>query len=371
MTEQTHWPIFTANGTPHDNIIHLPDPPPWRTFKGEIPSGHRHAHELEAEAIANRQHELPPRRTTKFEASPEEIELINAAIYLRRPLLVTGKPGIGKSTLAYAIAHELQLGPVLLWAINSRSTLQDALYRYDAIGRLQETQMQHRSHLHQQHFQSTHQNHDKGKPPKPVAIGEFIRLGPLGTALLPSKRPRILLIDEIDKSDIDLPHDLLNIFEEGSFEVPELVRLKTKGEAKDEQQTKTIHHVHTHDGLASAPVTGGHVTCNAFPIVVLTSNGEREFPAPFLRRCIRLHINPPNDDKLNRIVKAHFGNLDEAQEAHYMSLIYDFINRRDEGDLATDQLLNAIYLSGLSVDLNAPTPNKQQLIDEILRRLSL
>lgn len=353
MTVQTHWPIFTAQKEPHEDIKHLPDPPPWRTFKGRVPEGASHIHKLEDEAIANDQHELSPRRTTRFEASPEEIELINAAIYLRRPLLVTGKPGIGKSTLAYAMAHELKLGPVLLWAINSRSTLQDALYRYDAIGRLQEA-----------HLREKQGSDDDSEP---IDIGDFIRLGPLGTALLPSQRPRVLLIDEIDKSDIDLPNDLLNIFEEGTFEIPDLVRLK----AQNDQRPQTANQVHTHDGLMRASIVGGHVTCNAFPIVVLTSNGEREFPAPFLRRCIRLHINPPNDEKLNRIVKSHFGELDPDLEEQYVELISDFLGRRNANELATDQLLNAIYLSLQHVDLSAATPNKKQLIDEILRQLTI
>ena len=349
MTEQTDWPIFTAQKDKHDDIDNLPEPPPWRVFKGQVPEDAPHVYELEDKAIANKQHELSPRRTTKFEASPEEIELINAAIYLRRPLLVTGKPGIGKSTLAYAIARELKLGPVLLWAINSRSTLQDALYRYDAIGRLQE------AHLREKQGE----NGDS----EPVDIGDFIRLGPLGTALLPSQRPRVLLIDEIDKSDIDLPNDLLNIFEEGTFEVPDLVRLK----AQDDQKQQTVNQVYTHDGLMRAPIIGGHVTCNAFPIVILTSNGEREFPAPFLRRC----INPPDDEKLNRIVKSHFEKLDPNVEEQYMTLIHEFLDRRNAGELATDQLLNAIYLSLQHVDLHATTPNKKQLIDEILRQLTL
>src|SRR5216110_1414336 len=109
--------IYLGTNTPHRRLEQLlPDPPPWRVFTDE-------AHRM---------------RGTKFKASEEEIELVNAALYLRRPLLITGRPGTGKSSLAYAVAHELQLGSVLRWPITTRSTLADGLYRYDAIGRLQD-----------------------------------------------------------------------------------------------------------------------------------------------------------------------------------------------------------------------------------------
>src|SRR5207244_1828658 len=100
-----------------------------------------------------------------FQTSEEEVELVNAALYLRRPLLITGKPGSGKSSLAYSVARELKLGPVLRWSITSSTKLSDGLYHYDAIGRLQDASL----------------NRDLG-------IGEYVRLGPLGAALLASEK---------------------------------------------------------------------------------------------------------------------------------------------------------------------------------------
>jgi MoxR-like ATPase len=265
------------------------------------------------------------------------LETVNAALFLRRPLLVTGKPGTGKSTLAYSIAHELRLGPVLYWPINSRSTLQDALYRYDAIGRLQEANLRHRDRV-------------DGVP----EIGRYLRLGPLGTALLPWRRPRVLLIDELDKSDIDLPNDLLNIFEEGQFEIPELTRLP------DDQQPVGVR---TADGR-SVTVDRGQVQCRAFPVVVITNNGEREFPPAFLRRCLRLYIQPPDAEKLRDIVGAQLG--EEALEAND-HLIDAFLAARESADLATDQLLNLIFLATHG---RLPSPEaRERMVSVLLRPL--
>ena len=324
--------IYLGTNKPHNRIeelLRMP-PPPWRQFTDEARA---------ARGIA-------------FEASDEEIELVNAALYLRRPLLITGRPGTGKSSLAYAVAHELQLGHVLLWPITTRSTLQQGLYSYDAIARVQDASLLQYSMSKDHSIDATL-----------LDIGRYVRLGPLGTALLSSEQPRVLLIDEIDKSDIDLPNDLLNIFEEGEFEIPELVRLP-----EDKPEFRRIS-VLPYDSNERVFIERGRVRCTAFPFVVLTSNGERDFPPAFLRRCLRLHITPPDENKLARIITAR---LKPSQEDHEKinSLIREFIERRNQQkkDLSTDQLLNAIYLVMKGID--PLQRDKTRLLEALLMSLS-
>lgn len=324
----TDWRIFTGTCEPHDGIDRLPPPPPWRPFrKGEVQKDRSFDGAVGATAVE------PSDRGRTFQCDPITVDIVNAALYVRRPLLLTGKPGTGKSSLIYAVAHELKLGPVLRWSVTSRSTLRQGLYEYDAIGRLQEAQL------------------TKGHPD----IGKYLRLGPLGTALLPSRRPWALLVDEIDKADIDLPNDLLNIFEEGEFEIPELARL-------DAPRIE----VRSHLGDETFPIREGRVRCFEFPFVVLTNNGEREFPPPFLRRCLRLDIAEPDEDRLARIVEAHLG-AEVATAAR--PLIEDFLARRSVGSVATDQLLNAVYLVTQG-GMPAGDDHRQRLIDALLRELS-
>jgi MoxR-like ATPase len=213
------------------------------------------------------------------------LNAVNAALYLRRPLLITGRPGSGKTSLAYAIAYELQLGPVLLWPITARSTLQEGLFQYDAIARLQDANLQTMLGAQEQPAVATNSRD----------IGQYIRLGPVGTAFLPSSRPRVLLIDEIDKSDINLPNELLNLFEEGTFEIPPLVRL-----AKQAGDQPSVQQVQSEDGL-TVPVEAGRVPCQAFPLIIMTSNGERDFPPAFYRRCLRVSMPDPTVEVLKDI----------------------------------------------------------------------
>lgn len=250
--------------------------------------------------------------------------MVNAALFLRRPLLITGRPGTGKSTLAYRVAWELKLGQVLRWPITSRTRLRDGLYHYDPIGRLREENLRRRSDT----------AIDNADIDGDAEIGRHIRLGPLGTALLPYERPRVLLIDEIDKSDIDLPNDLLNVFEEGEFEIDELVRLPLETRRVD---------VRTADGGAPVPVLRGKVRCRAFPFVVLTSNGERDFPPAFLRRCLQLDLAAPDIETLTEIIASHLGAQAATAAAHRIEA---FLERQNQGEeVSTDQLLNAIYIA--------------------------
>ncbi|MFI7364873.1 AAA family ATPase [Streptomyces sp. NPDC050149] len=337
MSEPSEWLIYRGIGEPHDEVAQLPPPPPWRDFAGA--SGGADGAES-----ADRRLGIPGRIADEHRPGAEELEMINAALYLRRPLLVTGDPGAGKSTLAHSVARELEFGKVLRWPVVSRTTLLDGLYHYDAIARLQDVQIA----SHAAAAGAGGAGADSAQ-----SVGSYIRLGPLGTALLPSDRPRVLLIDELDKSDIDLPNDLLNVLEEGEFAIPELERIADRlpdGEAD----------VLDHDGN-KVRIKGGRVQCRAFPFVVLTSNGERDFPAPLMRRCIHLELGRPDHKRLAAFVKAHLG--EEAARSSE-DLITLFLERSRSELLATDQLLNAIYLTQAA----APT-GRDRLADLLIQRL--
>lgn len=343
------WHIYKGAAEPRTGPLELPVPPPWRRFDG-------------GPAI-ERDFETDPRsaqllrdldRASTYQVSQPEIDMVNAALYLRRPLLVTGDPGAGKSTLAYSVARELRLGPVLRWNITSRSSLKDGLYDYDAIGRLQEYAL-----------------HQRGASLDAAAatpeIGQFMRLGPLGTAFLPSRRPRVVLIDEIDKSDIDLPNDLLNVFEEGEFMIPELFRLR--------KESREIA-VFPADGDHAVPIRDGRVRCREFPIVFLTSNAEREFSPAFLRRCLQLRIPVPDKKYLLLdIVNGHMpltgdgaSTVDPLLTEQRGAIVDKFLTARSKGKLATDQLMNAVFMvaGGMA---GADPKDLERLLDGLLQPL--
>jgi MoxR-like ATPase len=330
-----NWRIYRGSDEPHDGIDRLPSPPPWRTFDGGPVLAPRTEESLGRHGPLGAAH-----RARNYQVSAETVDIVNAALYLRRPLLVTGKPGTGKSTLAESIAWELGLGSVLRWPINSHSTLNEGLYRYDAVGRLHEASL--RADL----------DRDSAEPPD---IGRYIQLGPLGTALLPQERPRVLLIDELDKSGVDLPHDLLHVLEDGGFDVLELARLP---------DTTPVVETMVVGSEDRVPIRRGHVQCRAFPIVVITSNAEREFPPAFLRRVLRLDITPPDETVLANIVAAQLG--DEVL-ADSQPLIDQFLRRRETGDLATDQLLNAVFLATSGV--RPPAETRDRLASALMRSL--
>ncbi len=300
---QRDWKIFVGDGTSHDGLARLPPPPPWR-FAHALAS-------LVPPATDTQASDAETHRARPFIVSDPMRIAVNAALYLRRPLLLTGRPGTGKSTLIAKVAHELRMGSVLRWPINSRSTVRSGVYEYDAVGRLQ-----------------------AGREEPPVQ--KYLKLGPLGTALIAGKWPRALLIDEIDKSDLDFANDLLNVIEEGEYEISELRRLGDKDTVE----------VDDFEGNP-ARIVGGRLQCRQFPFVMMTSNAEREFPAPFLRRCVRLEIEPPNPTELLRIIESHLKeHADVLDRAEIQALVDRFdSDQRENQDVATDQLLNAVFLT--------------------------
>ncbi|MFG2340840.1 AAA family ATPase [Streptomyces yangpuensis] len=339
------WWLYHGTGEGADRRARLESgsPPPWRDFTGTPDPGYA------PPGCEGPAWERTRRRGEGYVPDEQEKDVVNTALHLRRPLLITGKPGVGKSTLAYSIAADLDLGPVLHWPITSRTVLRDGLYLYDAIGRLQEAGLEQLRRPSAPVGRATtapgalraDAARDAAPPaaepgPAPApSISRYLRLGPLGTALLPQDRPRVLLVDEIDKSDIDLPGDLLTVFEDGGFVIPELARLA--------QEDPTVAIGTDDDPDAAVRVSQGRVQCRYFPVVVLTSNGERDFPPAFLRRCVRLHLEPPGEEKLALIVRRRLG-IDVEAGGEYQELVRDFIDRAGDGDLATDQLLNAIQL---------------------------
>lgn len=323
------WHLFSGKARA-PRRVDFPPPPPWRDFSRRTPSTSFAALGDDAKPDA----ELRA-RALAYRVPSSILDAVNAALLLRRPLLVTGRPGAGKSSLIYRVAFELALGPVRVWPVNSRSTLREGLYEYDALTRLQDRELLPKEDVDD--------------------IGRYITLGPLGTALLPSARPRALLVDELDKADPDLPNDLLNVFEEGWFDIPELVRHGTKVASVRVKRAARSDKAPPH-----VAITHGHVQCTEFPFVVLTSNGERDFPPAFLRRCIRAELPDPDADQLRSIVEAHLGSsvADSAIEDIRRFAAPDVRNN------ATDQLLNALHLvSSKKID-----PKTAQDVIELLTR---
>jgi MoxR-like ATPase len=322
------WWIYRGTGRPlHDMRLEerLPAPPPWRQFDELTPVGGDVPPPDDGEMRRRLGNE-----GVVAEPDPRELDMVNATLYLRKPLLVTGPPGAGKSSLAFRISRELNLGRVIRWHITSNTTFKNGLYSYDAIGRA-EAAATKRWGL----------GGDKGAPDISTEepgqqLGDYIRLGPLGTAFLPRSLPRILLIDELDKSEVDLPNDLLGIFEEGAFSITELARVQQR------QPTVSVFTDDQDEQHSRATITGGRVRCAAFPVIIITSNGERDFPTAFLRRCLQLDIPKPSSEKLAAMAAAHLADVPEEKR---MELVQEFVRASAQtGGLPADRFLEALFL---------------------------
>lgn len=221
-----------------------------------------------------------PQTPEPYVVSDELKKAVNLAIYLRRPLLLEGDAGCGKTRLASAVAYELGL-PLYRWDVRSRTRAQDGLYEYDAILRLHDVEVQKTQTEQSAQIEETDDDDDSDEiqthrnPGNPKHYRKF---GPLGKAFRLRDCPAVVLIDEIDKADLDFPNDLLAVLDE-----PWEFTIRETGE------TITAHPDHK-------------------PIVIITSNKEKgNLPAPFLRRCLYRYVTFPKDAALlTKIVDRHY-----------------------------------------------------------------
>jgi len=205
--------------------------------------------------------------TASYIATEDLKVAVNAAVLLRRPLLVKGEPGTGKTVLAHEIAQALD-APLIEWNIKSTTRAQQGLYEYDAVARLRDGQL------------GDERVHD---------IRNYIKRGKLWEAFTSEKLP-VLLIDEIDKADIEFPNDLLQELDRMSFDVYE---------------------------------TQERIEARERPIVVITSNNEKELPDAFLRRCFFHYIAFPDRETMQAIVDVHFPGIQRRLVKEALDIFYD------------------------------------------------
>jgi len=254
-----------------------------------------------------------PRPTERFEGTADYIATddlkiaVNAAVALERPLLIKGEPGTGKTVLAYEIARAMN-APLITWHIKSTTKAHNGLYEYDAVSRLRDSQL------------GEARVHD---------VRNYLKPGKLWEAFTAPQRP-VLLIDEIDKADIEFPNDLLQELDRMEFYVQE---------------------------------TDETIRAEVRPIVVITSNNEKELPDAFLRRCFFHYIRFPDDETMKAIVEVHFPGIKPRLVSEALRTFYEI---RDTPGLkkkpSTSELLD--WLKLLLVDdvdpatLREKSPNK-------------
>ncbi len=236
--------------------------------------------------------------TKEYVASEELMAGVNVAIALQKPLLIKGEPGTGKTMLAEAVARSLGK-KLIIWNIKSTTKAQDGLYMYDTIQRLYDGQFG-----------------EEGVDD----IAHYIKLGKLGEAF-ESEEQVVLLIDEIDKADLEFPNDLLWELDQMEFYIHE-----TKRTVKAKQR----------------------------PIVIITSNAEKELPDAFLRRCIFHYIDFPDEALMEEIVRTHYPDVEEHLLQNAMEVFYRIRDLRDiRKKPSTSELIdwiNALQIGGISAD---------------------
>lgn len=204
--------------------------------------------------------------TDSYVTSDALEDAVNVALALERPLLLRGEPGTGKTLLSHAIGEGLSM-PLIPWFVKSTTKASEGLYVYDTVQRL----------------------HDSRFGDKDVAdIRQYIKLGPLGQAFSADEQV-VLLIDEVDKADIEFPNDLLNELDNMTFTIPE---------------------------------TGDEVTAKHRPMVVITSNNEKELPDAFLRRCVFHYIDFPDPEQMRAIVAVHHPDVEAKVVTQCLEAFY-------------------------------------------------
>ncbi|MEV0322839.1 MoxR family ATPase [Streptomyces sp. NPDC050658] len=297
---------YRGTGLPHRPPAVLPAPPPWRTYRGGPDLPPPPDDEAEADRRLGAANPVPwvPAATTG------EAAAVNAALLLRKPLLVTGPSGVGRSAVAFRVARELGLGRVLHWTVTGASHLRGALYRARVV---------------------------EGVP--------RVRLGPVGTALLPYGRPRVLLVEGLDRGDFDLPLELRAALLRGGFDIPEL--------ADEDSATVTAD-----DPGVTAPVPEGVVACHEPPVTVITAGRGQALPAEFLAGCLHWEHPVPTVEDLTALVRTRAG-ITDSSDPRLLALVAELAEAWSADPHALGQLTAGQVLDAVTLAAAAPWPPEQ------------